>query len=207
MAKLTRDAAEIFHDYDLHIPSRTIFLGGSQSDEDTDGTVSYKMAEKAIKNLHLLDTSGEGQITIIVNSGGGDFSMGQAIYNCIKSCKSRVLIKAVGECMSAASFILQAADERLMYQDCTMMIHYGESTIKGDVKSASRWAAWNKNGSRWMEEIYLERIKEVKPDFAKSKLKKMLAHDYIISADEALSLGLIDGIIGPEGSITTREEE
>lgn len=207
MAKITRDSTEIFHDYDLHIPTKTMYLGSTgETDGNADG-VNYLVAERAVKNLHLLDNSGEGAITIVLNSPGGDFSMGQAIYDAVRTCKNRVVIKAIGECMSAASFIIQAADERLMYENCTMMLHYGEAGFNGDPKSMVKWSNWNIKGSEWMELVYLEKIREINPSFSREKLKKMLSNDYIIDAKEALVLGLVDGIITPTGVRYLKNEE
>jgi len=207
MAKIHRDDTEIFHDYDLHIPSRTVYLGSTGTTDGEEDGVNYLMAERAIKNLHLLDNSNENPINIIINSLGGDFVHGQAIYDTIRSCKNRVIIKANGYCMSAASFILQAGDERLIYENSTIMLHYGSATFGGEAKSVNRWAEWNRKGAEWMEKIYLEKIRAVNPDFSKEKLKKMLAHDCILNAYESLSLGLVDGVIGPEGEIKTRSEK
>ena len=207
MAKIHRDDTEIFHDYDLHIPSKTLFLGSTGITDGEEDGVNYLMAERAIKNLHLLDNSGENTITIILNSLGGDFIHGQAIYDAIRSCKNRVIVKANGYCMSAASFIIQAGDERYMYENSTMMLHYGSASFGGDSKTVNKWAEWNRKGAEWMERIYLEKIRAVNPDFYESKLKKMLSHDCILNSEEALNLGLIDGIIGPEGKVITRSEQ
>lgn len=206
MAKIHRDDTEIFHDYDLHVPSRTVFLGNTGVTDGEEDGVNYLMAERAIKNLHLLDNSGENPINIIINSLGGDFVHGQAIYDAIRSCKNRVVIRANGYCMSAASFIMQAGDERLMYEHSTMMIHYGSTAFGGDAKNVNRWVDWSRKGAEWMEKIYLEKIRLVNPEYSKDKVKKMLSHDFILSAEEALSIGLVDGIIGPEGKIKYRLE-
>lgn len=206
MAKIHRDDTEIFHDYDLHIPSRTIFLGSTGVTDGEEDGVNYLMAERAIKNLHLLDNSSENPINIIINSLGGDFIHGQAIYDAVRSCKNRVVIRASGYCMSAASFIMQAGDERLMHENSTMMIHYGSTAFGGDAKNVHKWVDWSRKGAEWMEKIYLEKIRSAQPEFTKDKLKKMLSHDCILGAEEALNLGLVDGIIGPEGKIKYRSE-
>jgi ATP-dependent protease ClpP protease subunit len=47
-----------------------------------------------------------------------------------------------------------------------------------------------------MEGIYLKRIKEKHPKFTRRKLKEMMNFDCILSAKEAVELGLADKILG-----------
>ena len=86
------------------------------------------MAERAIKALHILDSTaptGDKPITVIMNNPGGDEYHGMAIYDAIKSCKNHVTIVVFGMAMSMGSIILQAADKRVMSANSRVMIHYG----------------------------------------------------------------------------------
>src|SRR5271166_6582243 len=116
MARIVKDDVDRFHDYSIHIPSRTIFMGTenlSETDFEESG-VDTSMAERQIKNLHLLDSISKDEITILMNNIGGDVIHGMAIYDAIRSCQSHITIKVLGHAMSMGSIILQAADERLM---------------------------------------------------------------------------------------------
>jgi len=58
MARIIKDDVDRFHDYSIHVPSRTIFMGTenlSEHDFEESG-VDTSMAERQIKNLHLLDS-------------------------------------------------------------------------------------------------------------------------------------------------------
>ena len=56
------DIVEEFHEYNIHFPSGTIYLG-----DDIDGDSS----KHVIKNLHMLNRAGK-EINLIINSDGGD---------------------------------------------------------------------------------------------------------------------------------------
>jgi len=111
-------------------------------DGEESGTDSH-MAERVIKNLQILENvseSGEDPITIVMNNPGGCWFSGMAIYNAIQACKNHVTIICYGQVMSMGSIIFQAADERIMSEDCDMMIHYGENGFFGNAKSFIKWA-------------------------------------------------------------------
>ena len=49
--------------------------------------------------------------------------------------------------------------------------------------------------NRLMEDAYLDAIQEKHPHFTRKKLQKMLTSDSYLSAQDAVDLGLADGII------------
>lgn len=198
--KILRDDVACFQDYDIHIPTRTLYMGSLSIDPyEGDSGVDAHMTERMIKGLHLLDNSDESldkPITIIMNNPGGDWYHGMAIYNAIKSCKNHVTIVVYGHAMSMGSIILQAADERVMAMDASLMIHYGEDGFHGHSKSFEVWAEQSKKLNKRMEQIYIERIRKKHPKFRMDKLKGMLAFDAIMSTQEAIELGLCDKVLG-----------
>jgi hypothetical protein len=50
------------------------------------------MAERAIKNLHILDNASSEPITIITNNLGGSVFHGMAIYDAIKKYKNSAIL-------------------------------------------------------------------------------------------------------------------
>ena len=196
----SKDYIEIFTDCDLYIPTRTIYLGSSTINGDEGGT-NFQMFETAVKNLHILDNSGEGTINIIMDNPGGDYYRAKGIIGAIKSCRNRVRITAFGMCMSAGTLILESADERCMDPDCTFMMHYGsESYPEDNTINHDKWFEFNKKQRTWMEDLYLKKInnkrrKDKKKLMKREEIQKMLTFDTILNAQECLKLGLIDHII------------
>lgn len=199
MARIIKDDVDRFHDYSIHVPSRTIFMSTeniSESDFSESG-VDTTMAERQIKNLHLLDSISKEEITILMNNLGGDVGHGMAIFDAIRSCQSHISIKVFGHAMSMGSIILQAADERILSPNSRMMIHYGTFAIDKEAKTAYNWAEESKKWDRWMENLFLTRIHEKQPAFSLKKLQKMLDFDTILTPEEAIALGLADRILLP----------
>lgn len=187
MSNIRRDDVDRFFEYGLDVPSRTIYLGGSCTE--------HKLAEAAVKSLHLLGQK-EENILILLNNPGGDEYHGLAIYDAISNCKAHVTVRGYGHVMSMASWIMQAADNREMTPNATMMVHYGSWEFEGHAKDAMRWAKEGERLNRLMEDAYLVRIKEKHPRYNRSKLQLMLDHDSFLTAKDAVELGLADKVAG-----------
>ena len=197
--RFVKDEIDRFHDYSIYIPNRTIFIGSEENslehgESGTDGA----MAERACKNIHILESLSQEPITILMNNVGGDEYHGFAIYDSIKACKSHVTIKVMGHAMSMGSIILQAADERVMAPTSRQMIHYGTWSFCGHAKTAEKIAEEGKKINTWMENMYLDKIKVKQHEFSLARLKKMLDHDTFLTARESVNLGLADKILGEE---------
>jgi len=189
-----------FHDYDVHIPTRTIYIGSVGFDGYDETGVDNFMAERTIKALHILDntTDSDKPISIIMNNPGGDWYHGMAIYDAIKTCQNHVTITCYGYCMSMGSVILQAADERVMAPSSRLMIHYGSNGFGGHSITFDKHAEENKKINKEMEDIYLEKIKEKKPRYNRKKLSELLNFDTFLNPEESIELGLCDKIIQPK---------
>lgn len=194
-----KDSLQDFMDYGVHVPTRTIYIGSESDNEGDETGTDYKMAEKAIKGLHLLEwlgPEGDKPITAVLNNLGGDVHHGMSIYNRIKSCKNHVTVVAAGYATSMGAVILQAGDDRLAYEDALIMIHPGNVGFEGHPKTVERWLKFHKKADTRIDNIFLAKIQEKKPDFSMEKFKSKTDHDMILTPDEALELNLVDGIIG-----------
>jgi ATP-dependent Clp protease, protease subunit len=198
--RFVREESDRFHDYSLYIPARTVYMGSEGYDGDGgESGVDGLMAERMIKNLSILDAMSEDPIMIIMNNVGGDFYHGMAIYDAIKACRGEVTIKVYGHAMSMGAAILQAADHRILAPNSRFMIHYGTMGL-GDTHARifEKWAEESKKMNVEYENILLNKIHEKHPDFPRRRLQKMLDYDTILTAQETISFGLADSIIGQE---------
>lgn len=92
--------------------------------------------EVAIGNYYTSDDfakdiaacSGMSEVTVNINSPGGDLYMGIAIHNALRSLNCKVKTVIQGIAASAASIIFCAGDERLVYPGSVLMVH-GVSTF------------------------------------------------------------------------------
>ena len=190
-------------DYCLDVQRRTIFLHGHISESEEDPGVDYRMSSRLIKNLHLLTGIDDDPITIHLQSIGGEWHEGMAIYDAIKTSSPHVKIIGHGSVSSMGTIIMQAADERLLMPHAEFMIHYGEFAIDSNSVSAKTAVDWNEMCNRTMLDIYVNACYQ-SPGFkgyGKMRIqnaldKKMrMKQEWYLPAKEAARHGFVDGVI------------
>ena len=146
--------------------TRMLYLGGTQT-EEMDGEISWTAAWKVIRGLHYLEAtgaSGKKPITILMNSVGGDWSMGMAIYDAIKQCKNHVTIINLSHARSMTSVILQAADYRITSPSGYYLIHDGSMGIEDINRSVISNAEYERDHALpMMYQVYVDRMREADP--------------------------------------------
>lgn len=189
------DNLDRFHDNNLFVPTRTIYIGSEENSiEDGESGTDGAMAERVIKNLHILESISNDPINIIMNNIGGDVFHGMAIYDAIRACNSRVIIKATGYVMSMGSIIFQAGDERILTPHSVMMIHHGYDSHDNHVKTVRNWVEFGKKFDEVIVQIYLDKIREKNPNFKRNKLDNLLDFDTLLFPEDAVKLGLADKV-------------
>jgi len=191
MSTIKTDELAQFHELGVYKSSRLIDLSG-EIDEDN--------AVKFIKNIRLLDFFNDKDITVLMNTPGGDVQQGMAIVDAIKECNSKVITHAVGPCWSMGAIILQAGDYRKISANATIMVHIGDEGYDSDhPRNIDRWLKENRRLGKVADDILFQKIKEKKPRFKKEAFTKILTFDTIYPADEAIKWGLADEIAEHKG--------
>lgn len=134
--------------------------------------------------------SGEGNISVWVNSPGGDMVTGAQIYNLIKDYKGKVTIKIDGLAASAASVIAMAGDEVLMSPVSQLMIHNPFSCAIGDSNEMKRAADMLSEVKESIINAY-----ELKTHLSRAKIARMMDDESWMNAYKAVNLGFADGIL------------
>lgn len=196
MARNIPEHSDQFHDNGLYLPTRTMYIDGEPGEDGFELTSTS--IRRDLKNLHILDSIGTGEITVVLNCNGGDTVLGMAIYDAIKACKNFVRVIVKGRAYSMGSIILQAADERVLSPNSSVMIHMGDRTYKENHKYVNSEVKFDEHMDKVHVDIYLEKIKQKKPRFTKDQLQKLLDHGTIFTAKEALDIGLADKILETE---------
>jgi len=160
---------------------------------DLKGEVDQPIIHRFIKLLKFLDKT-QGEITISLDSEGGDVNLGLAAHDVIKNCENGVTIIVEGVAMSMGSIILQAADKRVITKNSRIMIHRGDVCLEGNLNDVKKDLEETLILDKMCVDIYYERILERNPDFKRAKLEKMMDSNHYISAEEALELGFVDDI-------------
>lgn len=187
-----KDALDYWFDHNVNIATRTILI------EDSDGDdIDAKTVARFIKGLHILEQKPDEPINVTIMSFGGSWYEGLAIYDAIVDSPCDIIMKGTGPVMSMGSIIFMAADERILTKNSRLMLHYGTTGIdNAHPKVFESWAEDEKKNLVIMEEIYLDVIRKKYPKFSRKKLQEMLNFDTVLSAQEAVKLGLADKIEG-----------
>jgi ATP-dependent Clp protease protease subunit len=140
-----------------------------------------------------LDALGEvDNITLRVNSPGGDVFDGVAIHNAIKNHKATVTAHVDGIAASAASFIVMAADKIVMPSNSFMLIHGASGFAYGSSDTVRALADDLDRIDKSLTATYAARSKSTT-----AKVKTLMKEDRLMDADEALKLGYADEVTEP----------
>ena len=185
--------------YGIYLPNRTLWMGSVSADsEEGESGVDFAMAERVVKGLHLLEAT-VGPISILMNNIGGCINSGIAIYDAIRACKNHVSITVYGVAMSMGAVILQAADDRILAPNASMMIHHcswgGEEPLKYMEQHAKEMRRLND----WVQDLLLTRIRQKHEKFRRDKLDRLCNFDHYLTAQEGVDLGLADRLLALPG--------
>ena len=139
--------------------------------------------------------SGDGDITVWINSYGGDCFAASQIYTMLKEYPDKVTVKIDGVAASAASVIAMAGDKVLMSPTSVIMIHNPATIAAGD--TAEMRAA-----IRTLDEIKESIINayELKTKMSRDKISKMMDVETWLNAKKAVELKFADNILFTENS-------
>lgn len=208
MDPITDQIISEIHDYQINPASREIYMH-SHLDADEDPGVEYRMAVTFVKNLHMLDFKGSGNILVHMHTNGGDWSDGMAIFNAVRFSRCPVTMLAYAQASSMGGVVLQAADKRVLMPDCELMVHHGSVTVDENTVAAKSAIDQNERFCRRMLQIFGERavngqyFKERKytlrrtMNFIDAKIRQV--GDWFLTAEEAVYYGFADGIMGSKG--------
>ena len=153
--------------------------------------------------------SGTGDITVWINSPGGDCVAAAQIYNMLAGYKGKVTVKIDGIAASAASVIAMAGDTVLVSPVSMLMIH-NPATM-----------AWGDHAEMQKAMDMLDQVKEsiinayvLKTGLSRPKLSHLMDAETWMDANKAVELGFADDIMaraetgpGEDGEGDTDGEE
>ena len=203
-----KDLLYDLHNYGANVDIREIFLHNYYtSGDDENPGVEYKMSNTFLKNIRALELKSDEPIIIHMQSVGGEWSDGMAIYDAISMSKCHITIIAYGQAESMSSIIFQAGDRRLITPNTYFMSHYGSTQAGGHYLNVQNWVKYEKHICDVMIDIYSQNcvsgkyFKEKygnKPDIDKIKTylhRKLKSGDWYLNAEDAVYYGFADEII------------
>jgi ATP-dependent Clp endopeptidase proteolytic subunit ClpP len=131
------------------------------------------------------------EIELHLDSPGGDVYDGIAIYNALRDHSARVTVVVDSMAASAASFIAQAGDTRIMNRNSEMMIHDGHTVAIGNATDLSGMAERLNKISDNIASIYADRSGK-----SAEYWRGLMQAETWYSAQEAVDAGLADEVAG-----------
>lgn len=175
---------------------RIIFLG-TEIDDD--------MANIIVASLLLLDSENpEKDIMMYINSPGGVITAGLSIYDTIQHIRADVATICMGEAASMAAFLLScgAKGKRMSLKHSRIMIHQPSGGARGQASDILIEAKEINRMKRMLNTIMAENTGQ-----PYKKIAKDTERDFFMSAEEAMTYGLIDKVLEPESFNVKNKEE
>lgn len=151
-----------------------------------DGVTSKRIAG-ALRSI------GDRDVTVLINSPGGDFFEGLAIYNMLREHQGAVTVKILGMAASAASVIAMAGDRIEIARAGFLMIHNTWVVAAGDRHSLKEVADWLEPFDAASVDIYAARSGVDAGD-----ISSMLDRETWIGGASAVDQGFADALLSKD---------
>ncbi|MGM9938021.1 MAG: head maturation protease, ClpP-related [Candidatus Ornithomonoglobus sp.] len=131
-----------------------------------------------------------GNLTVFINSPGGDCFAASEIYTALKEHNGKVTVKINGIAASAASVIAMAGDMMEMSPTSMLMIHNPSMLLYGEVSELEQ-------GIDFLNEVKESIINayQLKTGLSRSKISHLMDAETWMNANAAHDLGFCDRIL------------
>ncbi len=157
------------------------------------GSIDDRISSSIIAQLLYLESeNADEDITLYINSPGGDVISGLAIYDVMQYLSCDVVTVGFGQAASMAAILLAAGtkNKRLSLPNTRIMIHQPLAGVLGQVTEIEiRVNELNRLRNRLIEILARHTGKST------SQIKKDTDRDYFLTAEESVEYGIIDKVI------------
>lgn len=166
--------------------SRIVVLHGDVNEH----TISSVIAQL----LHLANIN-QKPIHLVVSTYGGSVDEMFSLYDAIKFLPCQVHTIALGKVMSAGVLLLAAGEKgkRLIGRSARIMMHPVSGGAYGNVFEVLNES---KEHQRLHDMMVDALVRETSMDVAQIQKIMKSGHDFYITADEAIKMGIVDRIVG-----------
>jgi ATP-dependent Clp protease protease subunit len=172
-----------FDIYSRLLRERVVFLGRAMDDD---------LANLVVAQLLHLDSEGHGDISLYVNSPGGDVTALFAIYDAMQFLSAEVATYCLGQAASAAAVLLAAGapGKRFALPNSRVLLHQPHGGIQGQSADMEIHAREVLRQRRRMEEILAEHTGQ-----PYDRVHVDLDRDFILDPAEAVAYGVVDRVV------------
>lgn len=133
-----------------------------------------------------------GDLTVVINSPGGDVFAGLSIYNALREHNGTITVRVDGLAASIASIIAMAGDHIAMSPGTQMMIHKPSVLVAGNADDLDKAKSVLEAIEDGMVPIYMART-----GLSREKISEMLEAETWMLPGEAVELGFADEALAP----------
>jgi ATP-dependent Clp protease, protease subunit len=164
-----------------------------------EGEVHDHMANLIVAQLLYLESEGDKDISVYINSPGGSVTAGMAIYDCMQFIKPDIQTIVMGQACSMGSLLAQAGtkDKRYILPNARHMIHQPSGGARGQATDMLIQVEEILEMKRNLTNIYVKHNSKGKTF---EQLTQDMERDNFMSADQALTYGLADKILTSRNS-------
>lgn len=149
----------------------------------TGGGVTAKRVSAALRAI------GKNDVTVKINSPGGDMFEGIAIFNMLRAHPAKVTVEVLGWAASAASIIAMAGDEIRMGLGTFMMVHNAWGVVVGNRHDMRDAADLFDGFDGAIADIYEARTGQKRAD-----IEKLMDAESFMGPSEAVKNGFADAV-------------
>lgn len=147
-----------------------------------------------------LRSLGVDDVTVHINSPGGDMFEGLAIYNLLREYQGKVTVKVLGLAASAASIIAMAGDEVQIGRGAFLMIHNAWIVAAGNRNDFREYADYLEPFDKAMADIYAARS-----GMPVVEIQSLMDKESFIGGGDSVEKGLADALLSSD-EITSDDE-
>ncbi len=144
----------------------------------------------------------EGDVTVWINSPGGNVFAAAAIYTMLMDYKGRITVKIDAIAASAASVIAMAGERVLMSPVSMLMIHDPMTIAMGNTKDMEQAISTLNEVKESIINAY-----HLKSGLSRKKISQLMEEETWMNAKKAVELGFADEILFTRNASETEKEE
>jgi ATP-dependent Clp protease protease subunit len=163
-----------------------------------EGEVHDQMANLIVAQLLFLESEGDKDISMYINSPGGSVTAGMAIYDAMQFVKPDIHTIVMGQACSMGSLLAQAGakGKRFILPNARHMIHQPSGGARGQATDMLIQVTEMLEMKKNLTQIYVNHNSK---GMNFDRLQLDMERDNYMSAQQALDYGLVDEIVTKRG--------
>lgn len=157
------------------------------------GDINEKLGHRVMSSLIDFSKNATDDITLLINSGGGDLYSTFAIHDVITNIPNKVITVAIGKAFSGAALLLSCGNTRFITSNTSVMLHEPSLTIPDDSKLS--YISYELDHSLELQDMMYKLLAKYTGQPIKKVIADLNGKDYYLTSQEAKQYGLVDNII------------